>query len=371
MHKNLLFENRREIWLFLAFCAFVLLLNLAFKFYEFNKFKSEKYLVLNVKVAQSYLKTSERGKTKRILKLRAKNFSFYTTTKAEFEPAINSRILIRPIQNNVKFVDFLSQSFYMPNFGALELRNASQSDGLEKFRDKFYEFIANQHDLAKPRELFTALFLATPISKELRDDVNHFGIAHLISISGYHLGLIFAVLYFCLRLPYGYFQRRYFPYRNEKFDISIAIFIFLFGYLVTIGFVPSFLRAFLMSLLVFYLFSRNINIVSFEILAVIIVLALSFMPNLAFRLGFYFSCAGVFFIYLYLHHFKDKFSNLTHVILLNLWVYLAMIVPVLYFFPLISFQQFAVLPLSFSFVVFYPMSVILHALNLGGMFDEG
>lgn len=260
----------------------------------------------------------------------------------------------------------------MPNFGLLELRESGDlQDSLqENLRDKFYEFISNQHDLAKPKELFSALFLAAPISKELRDDVNHFGIAHLIAISGYHLGLIFAVIYFCLRPVYRYLQVKHFPYRNEKFDLSVAIFAFLFGYLWLIDFVPSFLRAFLMSLLVFYLLSRNIRIISFEILAVIIALAVSFMPNLAFSLSFYFSCAGVFFIYLYLHHFKDKFSNLTHILLLNLWVYFGMILPVLYFFPLISFQQFAVLPLSIVFGVFYPLMAVLHMINLGGVFDE-
>lgn len=372
MQQNQIFENRAEIGLFCLFCIIILSINLSLKFYDFHQFKQDRYLVLNAKVLQSYTKQNDKGKSYRVLKLKTDKFSFYTTSKAEFEPEINARILIRPTQKNVKFIEFLSENFYMPNFGLLELRENknSQNSLQENLRDKFYEFIAGQHDESKAKELYAALFLATPISKELRDDVNHFGIAHLVAISGYHLGLIFGVMYFCLRPFYRYFQARYFPYRSEKFDLSAVIFILLFSYLWLIDFVPSFLRAFLMSLLVFYLFSRNIRVISFEILAVIVALAVSFMPSLAFSVGFYFSCAGVFFIYLYLHHFKDKFSNLIHVLLLNLWVFFAMIIPVLYFFPLISFQQFSVLPLSVIFTVFYPVAALLHVLNLGGAFDE-
>ena len=368
--QNQIFENKREIGLFVLFCLIVLAVNLAIKFYEFKSFKADKYEILQAKTIQSYLKTNDKGKTYQVLKLKAQNFTIYTTAKSDFEPEINSQILLRPIKNKLTFAEYLSASFYLPSLGILELRYDKPSGYLERIRDKIYDFIVYQHDISKAGELYAALFMATPISRELRDDVNHFGIAHLIAISGYHLGLIFGFFYFVSRPIYRYFQTRYFPHRSEKFDLSVVIFIALFGYLVLIDFVPSFLRAFLMSLLVFYLLSRNIRIISFEILAVVIALAVSFMPNLAFSVSFYFSCAGVFYIYLYLHHFKDKFSNLTHILLLNLWVYFAMIVPVLYFFPLLSFQQFAVLPLSVLFVIFYPLSVLLHALNLGGIFDE-
>lgn len=370
MYSNKVFESKREIGLFCLFCLFVLAFNLAIKFYEFKGFKADRYEILQAKVLQSYLKTNEKGKTYRVLRLKTGNFTLYTTAKVDFEPEINSKILLRPIKNKLTFIDYLSRSFYLPNFGVLEIRYNENGGYLDKFRDKIYDFISNQHEISKAKELYTALFLATTISKELRSDVNHFAIAHLIAISGYHLGIIFGFLYFVFRPIYRYFQARFFPFRSEKFDLSVVIFIFLFGYLMLIDFVPSFLRAFLMSLLIFYMLSRNVRIISFEALFILIAFAVSFMPSLLFSIGFYLSCAGVFYIYLYLHHFGDKFSNFTHVILLNLWVYLAMIIPVLYFFPLISFQQLAVLPLSLIFLIFYPLSLVLHLLNLGGIFDE-
>lgn len=370
MRANHLFENRREIWLFAVLCFLVLSLNSAFKFYEFSKFKDGENEILRAKVAQSYLKTNAKNKIYRVLRLKTDEFWLYTTAKADFEPEINSQILLRIDRSKVKFIEFLSQNFYAVNFGVLELRGDFNESGGLNLRDKIYDLIANQHDTSKMQELYTALFLAAPISKELRDDVNHFGIAHLITISGYHLGLIFGFLYFILRPVYRFFQARFFPYRSRKFDLSVVIFAVLFGYLVLIDFVPSFLRAFLMSLAVFYLLSRNVRILSFEILFVVAAFAVSFMPSLLFSVGFYFSCLGVFYIYLYLHHFGDRFSNFAHMILLNLWVYFAMIIPVLYFFPLISFQQFAVLPLSIAFVLFYPLSAALHLFGAGGAFDE-
>ena len=173
-----------------------------------------------------------------------------------------------------------------------------------------------------------------------------------------------------MRPAYSYFQARYFPYRNTKFDLSAVIFAVLFCYLALIGFVPSFLRAFLMSLLALFLLARNVRVVSFELLFVVICAAVSLMPSLLFSIGFYFSCMGVFYIYLYLRNFGGRFSNLSNAILLNFWVFSAMILPVLYFFPLVSAQQLAVLPITPLFSLFYPLSALLHAFGAGGALDE-
>ena len=308
-----------------------------------------------------------KGKIYRVLKLKTNDFSFYTTTQADFDAQANEQILIGAENKNVKFKDYLSGSFFMPSYGTIELRYAASSEPL---RDKIYGFIAAQHESEKMTELFTALFLAATVGKELRQDVNFYGVAHLIAISGYHLGLIFGALYFIFRPIYRYFQTRYFPYRNAKFDLSAAIFAVLFCYLALIGFVPSFLRAFLMSLLALFLLARNVRVVSFELLFTVICAAVALMPSLLFSIGFYFSCMGVFYIYLYLRHFGERFSNLTHAILLNFWVFSAMILPVLYFFPLVSAQQLAVLPLTPLFSLFYPLSALLHAFGAGGTLDE-
>ena len=365
--RKSIFENAREVYVFCLACALVFALNLGLSYYKFCEFKSQNGVILQAKILQNYEKTNAKGKIYRVLKLKTQDFSFYTTTRADFDTGANEQILIGAENKNVKFKEYLSGSFFMPSYGTIELRYA---DSGERVRDKIYGFIAAQHESEKMTELFTALFLAAPVGKELRQDVNFYGVAHLIAISGYHLGLIFGFLYFIMRPIYRYFQARYFPYRNAKFDLSAAIFAILFCYLALIGFVPSFLRAFLMSLLALFLLARNVRIVSFELLFVVICTAVSLMPSLLFSIGFYFSCMGVFYIYLYLRHFGGRFSNLSNAILLNFWVFSAMILPVLYFFPLVSAQQLAVLPITPLFSLFYPLSALLHAFGAGGALDE-
>lgn len=362
-----IFENAREVYVFCLACALVFGLNLGFSYYKFCEFKSQNGVILQAKILQNYEKTNAKGKIYRVLKLKTRDFSFYTTTRADFDAGASEQILIGAENKNVKFKEYLSGSFFMPSYGAIELRYA---DSGESVRDKIYGFISEQHESEKMTELFTALFLAAPVGKELRQDVNFYGVAHLIAISGYHLGLIFGAFYFIMRPIYRYFQARYFPYRNAKFDLSATIFAVLFCYLALIGFVPSFLRAFLMSLLALFLLARNVRIVSFELLFVVICAAVSLMPSLLFSIGFYFSCMGVFYIYLYLRHFGGRFSNLSNAILLNFWVFSAMILPVLYFFPLVSAQQLAVLPITPLFSLFYPISALLHAFGAGGALDE-
>ena len=365
--RKSIFENAREVCVFCLACALVFALNLGFSYYKFSEFKAQNGVILQAKILQNYEKTNEKGKIYRVLKLKTQDFSFYTTTLADFDAQANEQILIGAENKNVKFKEYLSGSFFMPSYGISELRYAASS---EPMRDKIYDFIAAQHESKKMTELFTALFLAAPVGKELRADVNFYGVAHLIAISGYHLGLIFGALYFILRPIYRYFQARYFPYRNAKFDLSAVIFVVLFCYLALIGFVPSFLRAFLMSLLALFLLARNVRVVSFELLFTVICAAVSLMPSLLFSIGFYFSCMGVFYIYLYLRHFSGRFSNLSNAILLNFWVFAAMILPVVYFFPLVSAQQLAVLPITPLFSLFYPISALLHAFGAGDAFDE-
>ena len=362
-----IFENAREVYVFCLACALVFGLNLGFSYYKFCEFKAQNGVILQAKILQNYEKTNAKGKIYRVLKLKTQDFSFYTTTRADFDTGANEQILIGAENKNVKFKEYLSGSFFMPSYGAIELRYA---DSGESVRDKIYGFISEQHKSEKMTELFTALFLAAPVGKKLRQDVNFYSVAHLIAISGYHLGLIFGAFYFIMRPIYRYFQERYFPYRNAKFDLSAAIFAVLFCYLALIGFVPSFLRAFLMSLLALFLLARNVRIVSFELLFVVICAAVSLMPSLLFSIGFYFSCMGVFYIYLYLRHFGGRFSNLSNAILLNFWVFSAMILPVLYFFPLVSAQQLAVLPITPLFSFFYPLSAFLHAFGAGDALDE-
>lgn len=219
------------------------------------------------------------------------------------------------------------------------------------------------------QEFYGALFFALPISSELRKDVNHYGIAHLIAISGYHIALLFTLVFFILTPLYSFFQKRYFPYRNLRLDLSVFIFILLFAYAYLIGFVPSYIRSLIMALWGFYLLCKNIKILSFFTLFISIYLCIALYPRLLLSVGFLFSCLGVFYIFLYLHHFSKFFHNFLNIVLLNIWTFFCMIIPVLYFFPLISYQQFLAIILSGIFIVFYPLILCLHFVAHGNLLD--
>lgn len=130
----------------------------------------------------------------------------------------------------------------------------------------------------------------------------------------------FNFLYFSSNLQF--FPKRYFPYRNLRLDLSILIFALLLAYACLIGFVPSFVRSLIMAFWVFYLLCKNIKIINFVTLFCSILLCISLYPRLLFSIGFLFSILGVFYIFLYMHHFANKFNNLINIILLNIWTFL-------------------------------------------------
>lgn len=360
----------KEIFLICVLCVGIFAFNVGLEWLKFKEFKESKHQSLHdVRVLQSYEKTNKKGRTYRVLKLESKDFSFYTTTKLENDIKRHQNLNLRVINSSVKFKDYLSKSFYMPSYD-FNVTNADTTP-----RNAIISYFLKQHHDEKIIEFYGALFFALPVSLQLRTDVNYYGIAHLIAISGYHIALIFSLIFFAFAPIYAFFQKCYFPYRNARFDLSVAIFIFLLFYAYLIGFVPSYIRSLVMALWGFYLLVKNVKILSFVNLFLSVLLCIALFPQLLFSVGFLFSVMGVFFIFLYLHHFAKFwrggwFHNFINVVLLNVWTFFAMIVPVLHFFPLVSFQQILAIFLSAVFVVFYPLVLLLHLIGFGGLLDS-
>ncbi|WP_257904940.1 competence protein, ComEC family [Campylobacter lari] len=355
-------ETYREFFILLLCFLAIFSLNFIYEYKKYQNFKLTKHLLLKDNIVlSSYEKTNKKGKKYQVLKLKNSDFIFYTTSFKDLNLSKNDVINLRIITKNINFKDYLSKSFYAPSYDFNKTKTQKENTLIRYF--------LNQHQNEKIKEFYGALFFAKNVSSELRNDVNFYNIAHLIAISGYHLGLLFSFCFLIFAPLYAFFHKRYFPYRSLKLDISIFAFLLLILYIFLIDFSPSYTRALLMSIFAFYLFSKNIKILSFKFLFLSIAFCISIFPKLLFSVGFLFSILGVFYIYLYLHHFKDQFSNFTHIFLLNIWTFLAMIIPVLYFFPLLSFQQFLAIPLSLVFVVFYPLVLILHIFSYGNLLD--
>jgi competence protein ComEC len=360
--KLQLFEKKSEFLLFLAFIMMVFSLNLFWQYKSYEALRSEKFFHTNATVINQYQKISKRGKIYHVLKCKSEEgYTFITTNYEDIRDLKGREIRIGLITDKVMFVDFL-KSFYAPSY---EIELLDYHDSLKQ---RFENVIKTQHQTAMMQELFSALFLATPISKALRDKVSMLGISHLIAISGYHLSFIFGLLYLLFSKPYAFFQDKHFPYRNRRFDLSVGILMILFWYVWLLDFTPSLIRSFVMMVFAFFLFHRHVRILSFEVLAVAVLFILAIKPTLLFSIGFWFSVSGIFYIYLFLHYFKHL-SKWWIFIMINVWVYMAMVPIVHYIFPNFFFTQFFSPLLSLLFGVFYPIEMLLHLIGLGGVLD--
>jgi len=356
-----LFDKRREFLIFLSFIITILLINIFFKYQTYKELKKYPVKTITATVLKQYQKT-KRGKTYTVLKLRSnKGFDFFTTTKEDIKDLTDDRVRLKVVTKKISFLD-LFKGFYAPSF-YLELLKK------DNLKHTILHFITSQHQNPKMQELFSALFLAKPISHELRENVSNLGISHLIAISGFHLGVLFFVLYFLLSKPYKFLQDRYFPFRNRRFDLTIFITFLLFLYLYFLGFVPSLVRSYVMLVVGFYLYDRFYEIISFEVLVVAVLLIVAFIPSFFFSIGFWFSVSGVFFIYLFLSYFSSL-KEWQIVVFLNIWVYIMMLPIIHYVFVKFTFLQLFSPLLSIVFIIFYPLELFLHLVGQGDLLDS-
>ena len=362
MEKLTLFKRKREILFFTLVMLLFFAIHLYLRYQSFLTFHEHKFFRTEAKVLNHYQKSKPNGKTYQVLKLKTRNGAvFYTTNYEDLIDLKGRDILVGMITDGVTFWEYL-RTFYTPTY---DIRIFEKEEGI---KERLLGFIQKQHENNTTKALFSALFLATPIPKSLRADVSKLGISHLIAISGFHLGVLFGIFYFLFKYPYAYLQQRYFPYRNMRFDLTMVILAILFAYLWMLEFIPSLLRSFVMLAYGFFLFHRNFRILSFEVLFVTVLTILALFPSFLFSIGFWFSVAGVFYIYLFLHHFSHL-KTWQIVILLNIWVYIAMIPIVHFFFDVFSWYQLYSPLLSVLFGVFYPVEMFLHLIGQGDLFD--
>ena len=363
MEKLDLFRSRKELLLFALGMLLLFAAHIFLRYQHYETFHAHKFYRTHAEVVNHYQKQKLSGRSYHVLKLKSDDGAvFYTTNYEDIIDLKGRDVALGMITDNISFLDYL-RTFYVPTY---DLRIFEKEPGV---KDWLREQIWRQHENNTTKVLFTALFLGEPISKDLRTDVAKLGISHLIAISGFHLGVLFTIFYFLFRFPYAYLQNRYFPYRNMRFDLTMVILLILFGYLWMLDFIPSLLRSFVMLAYGFFLFHRHFKILSFEVLLVTVLTILALFPSFLFSIGFWFSVAGVFYIYLFLHHFSH-WKKWEIAVGLNVWVYLLMIPIVHYFFGTFSWHQLYSPLLSLLFALFYPLELLLHLLGQGSLLDK-
>ena len=139
-------------------------------------------------------------------------------------------------------------------------------------------------------------------------------------------------------------------------------------YLLFLDSPASLLRAFVMLVIGFVLYDRGFKVISMWSLLLTAILILSFFPRLFFALGFWLSIFGVFYIFLFLIHFKNL-NKIWQFILIPFWVYLMMLPLSLYIFGTFSIYHPLSILWTSLFSIFYPLSIFLHLIGLGYLLD--
>ncbi len=350
-----------------VFLSLLLAINLYLEYLNYQKLDFSKPTSLNAQILLQYPKTKDQ-KTYFVLKLQSKNMIFYTTIK---EPLKNLQYRYAQFFGKIKpcsFLESLKSCFFQTYSFSLTRK--------QDFKSHLRHFIDSVHSNALVGNLYRALFIGDSLNKDLRDKANALGINHLLAISGFHLGILSASVYFLFSLFYTPLQKRYFPYRNAFYDIGVLVWVFLLGYLLLLDFLPSFFRAFLMGLLGFLACFFGVRLLSFKLLILACCIAIALLPKLLFSVGFLLSVCGVWYIFLFLKHTQIFFKNSSFLarsfqaISLSALVFLNMLIIAHAFFPMFSPYQLFSIPLGLIFIVFFPLSLFLHAVGLGSLLDH-
>ncbi len=366
IQKVQLFNTKQDFFTFSLICVFILLYSLLIEFNNYKNLTRFDSSIIDATVLKQYEKTKltkkNRLKTYQVLKLKNKeDFTFYTTAKKPLPPSIGKKLKLEVWVGNISFYEYMT-NFY--SFSKIIHTYKSQTS-----KQKLNTFISSKHEDKNITHIYQALYTATPMPSTLQTIFSNLGVSHLLAISGFHLGVLATLLYFLFKLPYKYLQNRYFPYRSYKIDSFIFISVVLLGYLLFLESPPSLLRSYAMLIIGFILYDRGYKIISMLTLVLTIFLLLSFFPRLVFSLGFWLSVSGVFYIFLFLIHFKNL-SKFWQFILVPIWVYIMML-PL----SLVIFENFSIYhPLSIIwtslFTLFYPLSILLHMIGFGNFFDS-
>lgn len=350
---NILYKQKNSL-LYVLLLFIIFSLNMSYKYYKYTQFKDEEFLSSSFKVINIYDKT---------YKLKNEDFTFYTKFDLEDESfEKNDYVELTLITKYVSFYDYL-KGFYAKSFFSLKEDRFS-------FKDEMIKDISSSHEHSLVKQLFEALFLAIPISSELRDICNNWGINHLIALSGFHLAILSVFIYYVFYYPYYFVQDKYFPYRNRRFDLVVLSSFILFLYLYLTDFLPSLLRAYIMFIFALLFLRYKIKIFSFFNLFLVFLTILAFFPKYIFSFALWFSLAGVFYILLYVQYFQNFKSKLFHILFFNMWIYLIMTPIIHMFFPVFTFYQLLSPFVSILFPMFYISELVLHIFDYGSFLDE-
>ncbi len=340
----------------------MIMLRLGWAYHTYLEFVSKPFYYTYATVISVHSKTKQHHRYQ-VLKLNSDEGLHFYTVSYSHKDFMNKRIRLKIFpSDHIRFWEFMDH-FYIKS------RIVEVKPHISNLRDTLAEKIRSQHNDRQISAFYNALFLALPVDKSLRERISLWGISHLVALSGFHLGILWAVTFALLLFFYRPMQQRFFPYRYDLIDIgSIAIVLLgLFVYFVDAP--PSLLRSYAMVVAGWLVVIAGIELISFEFLGTVGLVLILILPSLLFSLSFWLSIAGVFYIYLLLYYGRHIAKRHMMWILLPLGIFLLMLPVVHLFFPLVTSYQLFSPFLSLLFVLFYPFTIFLHLLGKGEILD--
>ncbi len=352
-----LFENKKESIKFYLLLFFVISLRLSIYYYDYLEFASKPFVYEEAVVSTSVPKNGFK-----LLKLDTLNgLQLYGRYFGDMK--LNGyRVWVKIyIPKNLNFFKYMRVFFTN-----IEIVSYEKSSSIQ---DILSQAVAKEHTNLHISSLYQAIYLAIPPNKYIRDRVSLLGISHLVALSGFHIGMLWAVVFFVLKAVYTPLQQRYYPFRYDLLDIGIVTLILLGVFTYVVGSPPSLMRSYIMMLIGWSLLLMGIKLVSFELLFIVMMLLITFEPRMFFSISFWFSVAGVFYIFVVFRYFVGV-SNIKIAIVLPFSTYIFMMPIVHMIFGTLSAFQLLSPVLSIVFIIFYPLSLFLHFIGYGYIFDD-
>lgn len=361
IEKVSLFTSKRDFFFFILISSSILFASLFVEYKNYQEFTSFDSALVEATVLKQYTK-SNKNRRYQVLQLKSDDgLTFYTTAKKSLQDVKGKKLKLEIWSNNLGFDKYLT-TFYA--YSKIEDINETKN-----LKQEINSYISLAHENQNIANVYQALYTAESVEQNLQNAFSNLGVSHIVAISGFHLGILSALLYFFLRPVYSFAQNRFFPYRNSKTDIFAIVVSVLFLYMLFLESPPSLVRSFGMFVVGFVLYDRGIKVISMQTLLVTIILLLAFFPRLFFSLGFWLSAGGVFYIFLFLIHFKNL-STFLQLLGISILVYIFMLPVSLFIFQNFSiYHPFSII-LSILFTPFYPLSILLHLIGFGDFFDS-
>ncbi|NPA28175.1 MAG: hypothetical protein GXN91_03910, partial [Epsilonproteobacteria bacterium] len=234
----LLFRSKKEFLAVSLFLISIISFRLYFLYQDYKSLKNlDGYYYTTAQIVKVY--PAKYGNF--LFKLKSlDNLDFYLYSS--FEPPPNRfdwvRVKIRP-KEDTTFLDYLRGFFAK----GIILYKVEPGFNVKRF---FKVWIDKQHQDDSLKSFYHAIFLADPLDRELREKISNLGVSHLVAMSGFHLGILWMIIYGILYFPYRFLQTRFFPWRYRTIDLGIITLLILAFFVLLVGAPAAIIRAYIM-----------------------------------------------------------------------------------------------------------------------------